>query len=288
MLRVYIRPANLVAVSGALVCLLFVDANAAELTTQTVAEFQRYIAVSEQRINRELENGDFLFVAELPEESRVKAYAQLRAGQVLISRITANEDGRAIIVPNALVHNWVGLLFIPSASLTQTLAVVQDYDNYETIYKPEVRRSKLLSSDDNRFVVSLQLYKRSIATVVINGDFDVSYQALGATRVVCRSYSQRLAELQNVGRPDERELPVDDGHGYLWRLYSYWRFEQRDGGVYVQLELIALSRKVPVLLAWIVNPLLKSIPPETISSLLTATRVAVTDRMKEEHVGLAE
>jgi hypothetical protein len=92
---------------------------------------------------------------------------------------------------------------------------------------------------------------------------------------VNRSYSTRLTEVQNAGQADEHELPVDDAHGYLWRLYSYWRFEEKDGGVYVQLESIGLSRAVPAIIGWLVNPLLSSIPRGILSSLLGATRAAV-------------
>src|ERR1019366_5119265 len=187
-----------------------------------------------------------------------------------------------IEVPHGLIHDWIGVLFIPNASLAQTLAVVQDYDNYQNIYKPEVRHSKLLQRNGDNFKVLLQLYKKSLVTVVINADFDITYERFGTSRVVSHSYSTRLAEVENPGQADEHELPVDDGHGYLWRLYSYWRFEEKDGGVYVQLESIGLSRGVPAIIGWLVNPLLRSIPRGTLTSLLGATRAAVVNRWRRE------
>ena len=66
-----------------------------------------------------------------------------------------------------------------------------------------------------------------------------------------------------------------EGIGYLWRLDSFWRLEEKDGGVYVQLESIGLSRSVPAIFAWLVNPLLRSIPRRTLTDLLGATRVFV-------------
>jgi hypothetical protein len=62
----------------------------------------------------------------------------------------------------------------------------------------------------------------------------------------------------------------------MWRLYSYWRIEEKDGGVYVQNESITLTRTVPAMLAWLINPLVKSIPRDVLSHLLTNTRNAVT------------
>lgn len=266
---------TVILLSGILVCLAARPVEAAELKKETAAAFDRYIGVSERRINSELHNGPFLFIDELPESRRLEAYAQLRRGQVLVKQMNAKEEGHPVEVPHGLVHDWIGVLFIPHSSLAQTLAVVQDYDNHQNIYKPEIRQSKLLTRKGDSFKVFIQFYKKSLVTVVINADFDINYERLGTNRVVSRSYSTRLAEVENAGQADERELLVDHAHGYVWRLYSYWRFEEKDDGVYVQIEAIGLSRAVPAIIGWLVNPLLRSIPRGTISSLLDATRVAV-------------
>jgi hypothetical protein len=271
------KTAGVVLFSGMLVCLAAQPVQAAELKKETAAAFDRYIGASEGRIKSELHNEPFLFIDELPETRRVEAYAQLRKGQVLVQQVNTKEQGHPIEVPDGLIHDWIGLLFIPNASLAQTLAVVQDYDNHQNIYRPEVRHSKLLQRNGDNFKVFVQLYKKSLVAVVINADFDINYERFGTNRAVSRSYSTRLAEVENAGHTDERELPVDDAHGYLWRLYSYWRFEEKDGGVYVQLESIGLSRAVPAIIGWLVTPLLRSIPRGTISSLLGATRAAVAN-----------
>lgn len=258
-------------------------AHCVELKKETAASFDRYIAASEVRMKAELNNGTFLFIDGWSATRCADAYRQLRKGELLIQQVNTKEEGHPIEMPHGLIHDWAGALFIPNATLSQTLAVVQDYNNHQNIYKPDVRQSKLLSRNGDRFKVFLQLYKKSLVTVVMNADFDVTYEHLGTDRVLSRSYSTKLAEVENVGQKNERELPLDDGHGYLWRLYSYWRFEEKDGGVYVQLESIGLSRSVPVIFAWLVNPLLRSIPRGTLSSLLNATRIAVvkgTDRKK--------
>ncbi|MBZ5722268.1 MAG: hypothetical protein LAO03_18000 [Acidobacteriia bacterium] len=268
------KTAGLVLLSVMLGCLAAQPVESAELKKETAAGFDRYIGASENRIKSELQNGPFLFIDELPVTRRVEAYAQLRKGQVLVKQVNMREDEHPIEVPHGLIHDWIGVLFIPNASLSQTLAVVQDYDNHQNIYKPEIRHSKLLNRNGDNFKVFLQFYKKSIVTVVINADFDINYERFGTSRAVSRSYSTRLAEVENAGQTDERELAVDDAHGYLWRLYSYWRFEEKDGGVYVQLESIGLSRAVPAIIGWLVNPLLRSIPRGTISSLLGATRAA--------------
>lgn len=263
----------------AFLCLPAKPSNAAELKQKTVEAFDHYIRATEARMAEELRKGNtFLWVDRLAESRRQMLYAQLREGQIAIEHLSTLEAGKPIKVPSGLIHHWAGVIFIPGASLPQALAVVQDYDNHENTYRPDVRRSKLLRRDGNNFKVYLQLYRKTIITVVLNAEFEVRYTPIDAARVYSQSYSTRIAEVEDPDEPDEREKPVGNDHGYLWRLYSYWRFLERDGGVYVQLESIALSRSVPSVFAWLVNPLLKRLPRETLSSLLTSTRAAVTKK----------
>ncbi|MHB1794466.1 MAG: SRPBCC family protein [Acidobacteriaceae bacterium] len=257
---------------GLLVCLVAQALQAAELKKQTAAAFDRYIAASEKRMQAELKNGPFLSMDALPEEHRREAYAQLQEGLILVNPVNAKVGGSPMKVPGGLIHDWVGVVFIPNVSLAQTLAVAQNYDDYQSIYWPEVRRSRLVQRSGDNFKVFLQFYKKSLVTVVVNVDFDIDYKRLGADRVVSDSHSTRIAEVEDAGQADERELPVDGGHGYLWRLDSYWRLEEKDGGVYVQLESIGLSRGVPAVFAWLVNPLLRSVPHGALTDMLGATR----------------
>lgn len=262
-----------------IVFLLGAPAQAAELKPKTLQAFNHYVELTEVRMEKELrEDQPFLWADGMPERRRQAVYDQLRRGDVLIEHAETREQGKPIKIPDGLVHHWVGMIFVPGATLQQTLAVVQDYDHHQDYFKPSVRRSRLLERDGNDYKVFLQLYRKTIVTAVFNADFDVHYVLVDGTRVYSRSYSTRIAEVENFGESDERERPVGRDHGYLWRLFSYWRFEQKDGGVYMQLESVALSRPVPTLLAWLINPLLSRLPRETISQTLNATRTEVNKR----------
>jgi hypothetical protein len=70
-------------------------------------------------------------------------------------------------------------------------------------------------------------------------------------------------------------LAPDAGSGYIWRLYSLSRFEQRDGGVYIELEAIALSRNVPASLHWLVNPIVRRVSRNSLELSLQKTAEAV-------------
>ncbi len=41
----------------------------------------------------------------------------------------------------------------------------------------------------------------------------------------------------------KREKPEGKDRGFLWRLNSYWRYQQVDGGVLVECESLTLSRE---------------------------------------------
>jgi hypothetical protein len=263
------------AISAFLFCLTATLARAAEMPSETNAAYDRYVAATERRIDSELGENQFLFVDALPPPRRDQAYDQLRSGETLIQEVSATEAGRPVEVPHGLIHDWMGLLFIPHASLGQTLAILGDYSRYQQIYRPQVRNSRLISRNGDDSKVFLQLYKKSVVTVAFNAEFDVHFENLGPGRALIRSLSTRIAEVQNAGESNERELSPEASHGFLWRLCDFWRFEEKDGGVYVQLESIGLSRSVPAFFAWIVNPLIHSIPRGTIFNLLAATRTAV-------------
>jgi len=246
-----------------------------DLQPETVAAFDRYVRATETQTNREIQDGDFLVIDRMPDARRLSVQRQVRSGAVYIEQLHAFEGAHVIPVPGGLIHHWVGLTFIPGVTLAETLAVLRDYDRYQDIYEPDVRQSRLLQHDGNEFAVHLQFYKQSIVTVVLNTDLDVSYSQFGDARSQSVSRSTRIAEVENPGKPDEHEYPVGKDHGYLWRLNSYWRIEEERDGVYVQIEVIALTRTVPAIIAWLVNPLLKSIPRSSISRLLQGTHDAV-------------
>jgi len=263
----------------AFTCVLPGSLSAAELKQNTAEAFNRYVRVTENRMTRELgERRAFLWVDGFPEPNRDKLYAQLRQGEIIIEQLETLESAKHIKVPDGLIHHWIAVSFIPGVSLQQTLALLQDYDRHQTIYNPDILRSKILSTDGNHFKVYMRLHRKAIVTAVFNAEFDVTYFPVDEGRIRSQSYSTRIAEVENADRPDEREKSIGNDHGYLWRLNSYWRFQERDGGVYVQVESVALSRSVPTLLAWLVNPLLKRVPREYLSRLLGSTRTALANK----------
>ncbi len=252
----------------------------AELKPATIEAFDRYARVTEARINKEIGRpGAFLYVDGLPEPRRAQVRAMLQRGEIFMDRLeTRDASGRAMKAPDALIHHWIGAVFVPGATLERTLELVQDYDRHEDIYKPEVVRSKLVSHSGNNFKIFYQLRKHKVITVTLNTEHDVHYIPVDDKHWHSRSYSTRIQEVADAGKPTEHEKPVGKDAGFLWRLYSYWRFEEKDGGVYVECESISLTRDIPILVAWLVKPFVTDIPKESLQMTLGSTRKALQTR----------
>ncbi len=268
MKRFFLRSAILVALAALVAPAVFGE----QLKPETVAGFDRYVRLSEQGMAGEEQSAEFLKIDSLPAAEAGAVRAKLKNGEVVIEHLETRENGRPIAVPNGLIHHWIGTVFVPGASLTQTVAFLQDYNNQTRYYAPDVERSRLMAKNGNEFKVFLRLRKHKVVTAVLDTNYDVTYRSLGADRAVCRSVSTRIAEVANPGEKNESEKPVGNDSGFMWRLNSYWRFEQRDGGTYVQLEAISLTRDIPAGLSWLVAPFVNSIPRESLEFTLQRTR----------------
>ena len=241
----------------------------AELKPPTVAAFNRYVQATEQRMK---DDPQFLWVDGLPASQQRAVLEALRRGELVIDRLTTRQSGKEIDIPDGMAHHWIGVVFVPGATVDKTLSLLQDYDHHAQIYAPAVAASKLLSRDGNNFRVYLQFLMKKVITVVVNTENDARFTRDAPNRASSRIYSTRIAEVDAPGTPAEREKPVGNDGGYLWRLYSYWRVLERDGGTYVQCESISLTRDIPLGFGWLVRPFVTSIPRESLEFTLTTTR----------------
>lgn len=189
-------------------------------------------------------------------------------------RVAASASGVKIVpggaeptvLDGAMIHDWRAAVLAPQAKIEKLLTVLQFYDDYPRHYAPQVTASKVYSHDGNFWKVFLRLHKRNVFTINLNTDYEIEYRPLGPSRWGILSRSTKVAEID-----DGRELPVGEGHGFLWRLNAYWLLEQRPEGVYIECRAISMSRDVPVALRWAVKPMLTSVPRESLQDTLAAT-----------------
>jgi len=263
-------------VSAVLLALVYAQPAVAlesELKPATAAAFDEYARQLEARHQTDLAAGaPFLWVDTLAEGARKLDLEKLSRGEVVMHQV-ARPD-----CPDGIIHHWTGTIFIPHVTLPQLLKLLQDYDRHSTYYAPEVTASKLQARDGDTFQIFLRFRRKKVITVVLNTQHTVQYTTLSPTRAMSRSVSTRIAQTEDADKPDGPEKPVGNDGGYLWRINAYWRFEQKDGGVYVQCESISLSRTIPAVVRWFVQPIVDGITRESLAFTLTATRRALTSK----------
>ncbi len=261
---------------------------AADLRPEALEAFSRYTQATEARIDKELARpGAMLYLEGLPEPRRSRTFGLLKHGDIIIERLRTlgpsglpAQAGRELRAPGALIHHWMGAIFVPGMTLQQTLGFVQDYDHHARYYQPEMVRSKLVSRGGNEFRIFYRLREHKVITVTLNTEHEVRYTLVDRTHAYSRSYSTRIAEVEDADRPGEHEKPPGHDDGFLWRINSYWRFEEREGGVYVECESISLTRDIPVGLGWLIGPFITSIPKESLEFTLGSTQSALLARKK--------
>jgi hypothetical protein len=255
----------------------------ADLEPQTLEAFNRYIRATETRIEKEVTRPQaFLYLEGLPEPKRSQTLAGIRKGDIYMERLqTQDASGSSVEAPDGLIHHWIGAAFIAGAALGQVLDLAQDYNHHQDIYKPEVIRSQLIHHEGNTYKIFYRLRKKKIITVTLNTNHDVEYFPMDATHCRSRSVATRIAEVADADQPGEHEKPIGHDGGFLWRMNSYWRFEEKDQGVYVEVESISLTRDIPAGFGWLIRPFVTSIPRESLVMTLGSTRSAVEGKIKE-------
>jgi hypothetical protein len=247
------------------------------LKPEAVAGFDAFVQGAEASMaDRHDGNSSFLWLAE--DEERLQ---EARDGRIVIEKLDADVD-----LDGAIVHNWIAGMFVPDTTIDDVLGVFQDFDQYPAIY-PEIIESRFLGKEDEIYKLYQRLRRKKVITVVLDTWHDAQYRALDERRTITWSKSATIREVKDAGKPNEALLPEGADGGYVWHLYLYWRLEQTDDGVLAECHSISLSRNVPFLLRWLINPFVGGIPRESLERALEATHSAVVRRGETALVGEA-
>ncbi len=239
------------------------------LKPQTLAAWSEYIQATNARLERDVrEQNSFLLIDRDPGLS-----ARLRGGAIVISPVGNNGH---TAVPHGIVTDWVGDVFVSNAKIGDVVAQLNDYDRYGQFFNPTVADAHLLSHAGDEYKFSMVLRQKVLfVTPVLEGDYELQTTKLDEHRWYTVSYTTRLQDVENYGEPSQRKLPPDQGHGYIRRIYNITRFEERDRGVYIEIEAVALSRDVPAGLHWLIDPVVRHLPKTSLAATLSQTRDAV-------------
>jgi hypothetical protein len=227
------------------------------------AGFDRYVGAVEARIGQDQRKADSFLVGLDAERA-----ARLRQGHVVVERLTP-EGGEPL--PGALLHDWRGTAFVPGATTAEFENMLRDFADYPTEFSPQVLEAKLVGRRGDLYQMEMLVRQRHVLVVTLDGDYDVRFGQLDPEHGWSASRSARIREIASDGYP----LSPSAEHGFLWRLDTWWTYEERDGGLYVQIETVSLTRSIPAGLGWAVGPFVENIPRESLEFTLRSACAAV-------------
>ncbi len=242
---------------------------AVDLQSSTLDAWNDYLRTADLRMQARVDGRrPFLWADERPDRR-----ARLERGEVLVAPLAGHGTQS---VPDGLIHDWIGAVFIPKATLEGLFSVVHDYDRYKKFYGPVVADSKVLACTeaDQRFSMIWQ-HRILFVNAAVEGRYEAHDTLLDSRRGYSIASTTQVQEIEDYGESGEHRLPDGQGNGFIWRLRSMARYEERDGGVYLELEAIALTRGVPTSLRWMVNPVINHLSINSLTTTLRQTRDAV-------------
>jgi hypothetical protein len=243
----------------------------AEPSPTAAAGFDSYIVQLEARLaGQHSSSTGFLAPADA---------SRLRAGDVVVEQLTPKPVPD---LPGAMLHHWRGTAFVPGATAADLERLLRDYSRYPQVYAPQVLIAKVLAHDGNHYQSAMRLSEKHVITVVLDTTYDIRFFPIAAdpdahsgSRGYDISHSTRIDEIASPGAKDEHALDAAHEHGLLWRLNTYWSWQESDGGLYMQIETVSLTRSVPAGLGWAIGPFVDSIPRESLEFTLRSTASAL-------------
>ena len=237
-------------------------ASGAEPTAEAIAGFNSYVRVVEIRLARQHTSRDG-FLA--PGGSASANDTQLRGGELIIEHLTPSAGAE---LPGAMLHHWRGTAFAPGAKAADFERLMKNFSAYPQRFSPQVVQAKVLAQQEDRAQATMRVRQHHVITVVMDTTYEINYGRLDPGHGYSMSRSTRISEIASPGTDEERALNSDEAHGFLWRMNTYWSYEERDGGLYMQVESISLTRSIPHGLGWVVKPFVESVPRESLEFTL--------------------
>ena len=246
----------------------------AKLQPKTAQDFAKYVAAVEARRTKEIANNEpFLEFERYPAAQQARVMTALKRGEVYVERGRVSRDQAAAEIPidGGLINHWRGTVFVPNVKLDALLKVLQEPQT-DKHKQEDVITSRVVDRDGDSQKVYLRLRRTKFVTVVYDTEYDVDYKRLSPKLALSNSISTKIVEIENAGTPRERALPEGNDHGYMWRLNSYWRYKQVDGGVLVEIESLTLSRDLPAIIGPLIRPIVNSTARESMTRTLASVR----------------
>ncbi len=258
---------------GLLISLVIPGRIFGEPAAAAVSSFNSYVSAIEARLDQQhrSQGAFFSLVAPAPRSEQ-----RLRREELIIEQLTPPTGAD---LSGALLHHWRGTAFVPGAKAAGFEQLLRDFNAYPQHFSPQVLQARVLTQQDDHLQALMRVRQKHVITVVMDTTYDITFGRLDAQHGYSTSRSTRTAEIDSPGTDKERALNSSEEHGFLWRLNTYWSYEECDGGLYLQIESISLSRSIPPGLGWALRPYVESVPRESLEFTLRSARNAIQKKL---------
>ena len=227
------------------------NASAAHYSSATLAAWDQQVLKARRQLERETQDPNAFLIAD-------------KSAPAIDSTEPSGHP-----IPEGLIHHWFGTALIPHANAAALLAVLQNYEAYPQLFPPALMEALLMDHDGGVYTYRLKFIQKALGyRSGLLGNFQSRYVALDAGTGYVVTDALKFTELQNPGKPNERELSLAESKGFMERSLSIMRYRQTNEGVIVRIESITLSRDVPGSIRWLVNPFIRRFARQTMSSTL--------------------
>jgi hypothetical protein len=254
---------------------------AADLQPDTLKAWCASVESTERRIAKELSSSSGFLALDFQDPTRSASERKsVISGEIQIKQVPTDSNGKSIRVPDGMIHHWRGSVFIPGVNLNFVLSRIQN-PTAEDTKQEDVLDSRVLERTPEQLKLYLKLQRSSIVTVTYNTEHLVQYKWNGTDRASSRSIASKIAEIERLSENREKEKPEGHDRGFLWKMNSYWRYQQVEGGVIVELESMTLSRSIPSFLQTIARPIINKIARESMERTLQSMRTRLVRAHKQ-------
>jgi hypothetical protein len=250
----------------------------AQPTAEAVSAFNSYVSSVESRLahQHQLSRG---FLA--PENLNPQDEARLRRGDLIIERLTPREGE----LSGALLHHWRATAFAPGLKAVDFERLMKNFSAYPQYFSPQVAWVQVLEQQPDHYQVAMRVRQHHGLTVVLDMTYDIAFARLDAQHGYSISRSTRIAEVASSANAAGRDLKPNEEHGFLWRMNTYWTYQEGIGGLYMQVESLSLTRSIPYGLGWAVGAYAESIPRESLEFTLRSTCSALRQIHNQPPIG---
>lgn len=240
-------------------------ADAASLKPEAVKAWEDYLE-SASGVMQERANAPLGF---LQMDATPAVAAKVHRGQIVVSPAAPHIPRK---VPSGLIHDWIGTAFLANMTIKDVVAIVRDYPKYAEVYAPHVLEPKVISTSETVDLFSVVLMNKSVLSkTALDCDYETTFVRVDDRRMYSVTQAKRIQEIADYGTAKQHTLPEGEGTGLIWRLYSVSRFEEREDGLYIETEAMALSRDIPSALRLVVEPIVRRVSREALETALRQT-----------------